>query len=58
MGGIEDAKEAISLIDLARECAAHLGNEVIASVDLAGGICKSVLAGRGTNSYFLELHAF
>jgi len=43
---IEDAKEAISLIDLARERVAHLGIEVIASVYLAGGICKSVLAGR------------
>lgn len=57
-GGIEEAKEAISLIESAQERMANLGDEVIASVDLAGGICKLVLASRGRTSHSIELHAF
>ena len=53
-GGVEDAKEAIVLVDLARERVVSLGDEVNANLDLADGICKSTLANRGKNETFMS----
>lgn len=50
-GGVKEAREATELVGYARDRVANLSDELIASVDLADGICKSILAIRG--SYFL-----
>ena len=44
---VKDVQEAGKLIELARERAVNMGDEIIASIDLADGICKSVLALEG-----------
>ncbi|EJD00430.1 uncharacterized protein FOMMEDRAFT_91112 [Fomitiporia mediterranea MF3/22] len=43
-GGVKEARDAAELIGYARDRVANLGDELVASVDLADGICKSVLA--------------
>ena len=46
-GGVKEAWEAAELIAYARDRVANLSDDLVASVDLADGICKSVLALRG-----------
>ncbi len=58
---LDDIKHAVTLIAQARERVTGLSDEVKASVDLADGICKSLLTVRGTalfnllNSFILTI---
>ena len=46
-GGVTEAREAAALVEQARQRVGGLGEEYEAKVDLADGVCKSVLAMRG-----------
>ncbi|KAL5522105.1 hypothetical protein ACEPAF_1962 [Sanghuangporus sanghuang] len=43
-GGVKEAREAAELVAYARDRVANLSDELVASVDLADGICIAVLA--------------
>lgn len=47
-GGVEEARDAETLIKLARVCSGdNLPVKLAASVDIADGVCKTILANRG-----------
>lgn len=52
-GGVKEAREAVELTAYARDRVSNLSDELVASVDLADGICKSVLALRGDAFHWL-----
>lgn len=57
-GGVREAREADELIGYARERSANLNEELLAQVELADGICKSVLAIRGRPHYIYLLFCY